>query len=103
MAIKHVVVFQFKPAVSESEIAQFMAALNSFVGTIPGCLDFNWGPYAGPFPGGEGSNKGFTHGFIMTWADRESRASYLPHPLHQDFVKKWLGIVDDLVAFDFEA
>lgn len=38
----------------------------------------------GPYNGDEGLNDGFTHGFLMTFADEASRDRYLPHPVHED-------------------
>jgi len=103
MSVKHMVVFKFKPEIADEQITGFMNALADFKGRIDGFVDFEWGPYAGPFKGGEGANKGFTHGFVMTWKDWKSRNEYLPHPIHQSFLERWIWIVEDFVAFDFEA
>ena len=68
---------------------------------IPGLLDFSGGPYSSP----EGFNKGFTHGFVTTFADEASRDAYLPHPEHEK-VKAIVfpaldGGMDGVAAFDW--
>jgi len=68
---------------------------------IPGLLDFSGGPYSSP----EGLNQGFTHGFIMTFADEASRDAYLPHPDHEVVKQQILAHLDGgleaVAAFDW--
>lgn len=100
--IKHAVILKFKPGVTPAKIQQNFAALAALREKIPGLLDFSGGPYSSP----EGLNKGFTHGFIMTFADAASRDAYLPHPDHE-VVKNMIlpdldGGVDGVIAFDWQ-
>src|SRR5687768_11908743 len=100
--IKHAVILKFKPSVTAAKIQQNFAALADLREKIPGLLDFSGGPYSSP----EGFNKGFTHGFIMTFADAASRDAYLPHPDHE-VVKQMIlpdldGGVAGVIAFDWE-
>jgi hypothetical protein len=71
--------------------------------TIPGLLSFAGGPYASP----EGLNRGFTHGFAMTFRDAKARDGYLPHPDHERVKESILplleGGLDGVLAFDFES
>jgi hypothetical protein len=103
MPVKHLVVFEFKPEAKPADIDGIMQALAGFVGQIPGLLDFEGGRYSGPYPGAEGLNKNYSHGFVMTFRDAASRAAYLPHPVHVRFKDKLVPLLKDVVAFDFES
>ena len=101
--VKHVVLLKFKAGLSQAKIDEIFAALDGLRGKIPGLLDFSGGAYSSD----EGLNKGFTHGFVMTFTDAASRDAYLPHPEHE-VVKKMIfpeldGGLDGVVAFDWEA
>ncbi|GMV98463.1 MAG: Dabb family protein [Phycisphaerae bacterium] len=100
--IKHAVVFKLKAGTSAEQAREIMAALAGLKGKIPGLLDFSGGPYSSP----EGLNQGFTHGFVMTFADAASRDGYLPHPEHEK-VKQLIfprleGGLAGVIAFDWE-
>jgi hypothetical protein len=49
--------------------------------------------------------RGFTHGFCMTFQDARSRDAYLPHPLHEKVKEQVLAILDGgldgVLAFDY--
>ncbi|GMU24242.1 MAG: hypothetical protein AMXMBFR13_43180 [Phycisphaerae bacterium] len=99
--VKHVVLLRFKPGTSQQQVDQIFAALAGLQSKIPGLLDFSGGPYSS----GEGLNRGFTHGFVMTFADEASRDGYLPHPEHEK-VKAIIqpnlqNGMDGVVAFDW--
>lgn len=102
MAIKHLVVFEFKPGTTAADIARIMEGLQDLVGQVPGLLDFQGGAYSGPYPGATGLNKRYTHGFVMTFEDAAARAAYLPHPAHVRFKDELLlPHLQDVIAFDF--
>jgi hypothetical protein len=77
--VKHVVFFRFKKEAPVGEIEAIFAGLADLRRVIPGILDFSAGSYASP----EGLGRGFTHGFVMTFADEATRDIYLPHPDHE--------------------
>ncbi len=99
--VKHVVLLKLKNTTTERKIREIFAALDGLRGKIPGLLDFSGGPYSS----GEGLHKGFTHGFVMTFADPQSRDAYLPHPDHekvkQIIVPELDGGLNGVVAFDW--
>jgi len=100
--IKHVVLLKFRNSTSERKLGEIFAALGGLRDRIPGLLDFSGGAYCSP----EGLQRGFTHGFVMTFADAASRDAYLPHPEHEK-VKQMIfpeldGGLDGVVAFDWE-
>jgi hypothetical protein len=49
----------------------------------------------------ENKQKGFTHGFVVTFGDEKGRDIYLPHPAHQEFVKLVGPRVADVLVFDY--
>ncbi len=99
--VKHAVLLRFKPEISDSQARALLAAVGGLQHKIPGILDFSGGAYSSP----EGFNKGFTHGFVMTFVDEKSRDDYLPHPEHEVVKEQILaaldGGTDGVVAFDW--
>ena len=95
----HIVILKFKDGVGEEQISSIFSSLESLFNnkTISGLLSYSGGPYSSP----EGLNKGFTHGFTMTFADEASRNNYFPHPDHESIKNAIIPIVDDVVAFDY--
>ena len=100
--IKHAVFIRFKPETSQTRIHELFAVLEGFPNTIPGLLDFSGGPNSSV----EGLNKGYTHGFVMTFADAASRDAYLTNPEHEAFNKMVFpeleGGLDGAVVVDWE-
>ncbi|MBM3991027.1 MAG: Dabb family protein [Planctomycetes bacterium] len=99
--ITHVVLLRIRRDVSQAKVDAVFAALADLRTRIPGLLSFSGGAYTSP----EGLNRGFTHGFVMTFEDAASRDAYLPHPDHE-MVKAIVlnvldGGVDGVVAFDY--
>lgn len=99
--IKHAVMLKLKAGTSPAKTREIFEALAALKSKIPGLLDFSGGPYSSP----EGLNQGFTHGFVMTFADAASRDGYLPHPAH-DEVKQLIfpeleGGLAGVIAFDW--
>jgi hypothetical protein len=99
--VKHVALLRFKPDTSPVTIAALFAALDGLRQTVPGLLDFS----AGANNSTEGVAKGFTHGFLMTFADEASRDGYLPHPEHEAVkaqIIPWLdGGIDGVIVVDW--
>lgn len=99
--ITHVVLLKIRKDVSKYQVAKVFEALAGLQKKIPGILSFSGGAYTSP----EGLNRGFTHGFVMTFKDAASRDVYLPHPDHEvvkAIVLKVLdGGIDGVVAFDY--
>ena len=99
---KHIVLLRFKPQTSREEIAEIFEALDDLQERIPGIVDIA----AGPYDSAEGMHKGFTHAFVVTFADVESRDNCLKHAAHERFKqlmeKQLAGGLADLIAFDFK-
>jgi hypothetical protein len=102
MPVKHVVLLRFKPSTPPARIRQLFTALGDLGSKIPGLLDFSWGPNSSP----EGLHQGFTHGFVMTFADQASRDAYLPHADHEAVKALVLpeldGGIDGAIVLDWD-
>jgi hypothetical protein len=100
--ITHVVLLRVKKATPKAEIDRVFRELAGLKGKIPGLLTFSGGAYSSP----EGMQKGFTHGFVMTFTDAAARDVYLPHPEHEKVKKIVFAVLDGghdgVVAFDYE-
>jgi hypothetical protein len=99
--ITHMVLLRFKRSAPKPEIDRIFGELAGLQKKVPGILSFSGGPYSSP----EGMQKGFTHGFCMTFQDAASRDAYLPHPEHEKVKKLVLsqldGGLDGALAFDY--
>lgn len=99
--ITHVVLLRLQTDLPKTAVDGVFAELASLQGRIPGLSSFAGGPYSSP----EGLNRGYTHGFVMTFQDARSRDAYLTHPEHEKVKEKVLGALEGgvggVIAFDF--
>ena len=99
---QHIVLLRFPPRTTHETIAEIFEAIDEMRDRIPGIVDIDAGEYESP----EGLNQGFTHGFVVTFADMASRDAYLEHPDHEPVKQLILdaleGNLEDVLAFDFK-
>jgi len=95
----HVVSFKFKPSATQEQIAQVVTAFRDLKKKIPTIGDFEWGVNVSP----EKHDKGFTHGFLLSFANEKDRDDYLVHPDHKAFGKLLGPILDDVFVIDYWA
>ncbi len=97
--IHHIVLFTFYENTAPEKIKALADALEILPKKIPGVTHYIWGPSIS----NEHLEKGYTHGFIMTFENKEARDNYLPHPLHKELVIKYVDpICDKGISFDIE-
>jgi len=96
--IKHIALFKFKEGTTEDEVQRVLDELMELSENVPGIEDYVAGVNNSP----EGFNKGFTHGFVMTFTDAAARDAYLPHPEHERAKATVLPLVGDVIILDFE-
>ena len=98
-AVRHVVVFRYKPDASPEKIQQVTTAFTALKDKIPGILAMEHGVNHSP----EKLDQGFTHVFQVTFVDAAARDSYLPHPTHKAFgaMLGGLGILDAVFVVDY--
>ena len=86
----HVVAFKFKDSASKADIKKVEDAFRDLKGKISQIQSLEWGTNVSP----EKHDKGFTHGFVLTFKTEKDRDDYLVHPDH----KKFGGIVGPVLA-----
>ena len=95
--LKHAVFFKFNDDASPAavkEVEEAFAALPSKIDTIKA---FEWGKNNSP----ERHSHGFTHCFMVTFANDPGRAIYLPHADHKAFVDVLKPSLDKVRVLDF--
>jgi hypothetical protein len=93
----HVVSFKFKETASKEQIKQVEDAFRDLKKKIKEIKDYKWGTNVSP----EKHDKGFTHGFILTFDNEKDRDAYLVHPDHKAFGKMLGPILGDVFVIDF--
>jgi hypothetical protein len=83
---RHVVLFKFYDKTSKETVGLIVEAFHVLCAELPFVRDFEWGLNSSP----ENLNEGYTHCFIVTFADAKGRDAYLPHPAHQAFCRNYL-------------
>jgi hypothetical protein len=98
-AVRHVVVFRFKPDASPDKIQQITAAFAALKDQIPNVLSFEHGVNNSP----EKLNQGFTHVYQLTFTNAAARDAYLVHPAHKAFgtLLGGLGVFDGAFVVDY--
>ena len=97
--LRHVVLFKFKPEATQEQIREIVAGFQTLPKKIDGITAFEWGTDVSP----EGLADGFTHCFVVTFKDSQSRDAYLPHQAHKDFVATLLPKLDKVLVVDYFA
>jgi hypothetical protein len=100
--IKHVVLLAFKKELPRSTIETILSQMEHLAEQIPEIQEFSGGANCSP----ENLSRGFTHGFIMTFADVSSRDIYLAHPAHVHVAQTYVlpalqNGLDSALAFDY--
>jgi hypothetical protein len=95
--LRHVVLFKFKDTVTKEQVAEVVAAFGALPGKIDTIRAFEWGTDVSV----EMKAEGFTHCFVVTFADAKGRDDYLPHPAHKDFIKIAGPRIEKVLVFDY--
>ena len=83
---RHVVLFKFHDNTSKETVTSIVEAFRALCAELPFVRGFEWGRNSSP----ENLNEGYTHCFIVTFANNKDRDAYLPHPAHQAFCRTHL-------------
>jgi hypothetical protein len=95
--LRHVVAFKYKETTSPADQKKVADGIRALTKKVKVVKDFEWGINNSP----ENLNKGFTHGFILTFASEEDRKTYLDHPEHKKFVEMAMPLIGDVFVIDF--
>jgi hypothetical protein len=102
MPTRHFVLVRVRPDVPPAEVERAFDALARLQGQIPGLVSFGAGANTSP----EGRDQGYTHGFVMDFADAAARDAYLPDPRHREAATGLRAIRDPgeggILVFDFD-
>ncbi|MEM9538833.1 MAG: Dabb family protein [Cyanobacteria bacterium P01_E01_bin.42] len=95
--IEHIVLFKWQESASKEAIAVAIAALQEMKGKIPTIVDLSCGENFCD------RARGYTHGLVVRFSDREGLDAYQSHPLHQDIIAKYIKpIVAEVLALDYK-
>ena len=100
--IRHIVFVKFPADAPAEAIAALFRQLDDLRAALPGMLSFEGGANVSP----EGLSRGFTHVFVVDFADAAARDAYLVHPAHQAagarLVAAAEGGIDGLIVMDVD-
>lgn len=95
--VEHLVLLKLKPGASEQKTQAMLEAVRGLKAKMDGIVDLTAGPNYSD------RAKGFTHGVMVRFRDREALAKYLPHPIHQQVVQEHIKpILDEVIVVDYE-
>ncbi|MFN0122479.1 MAG: Dabb family protein [Blastocatellia bacterium] len=103
MSIIHLAFFQWKPTLSEQELAALRQEFAALQAVIPDIKSFRWIRNNST----ENLDKGFEEGICLEFDDAEARQRYLEHPAHVAFAQGTVipalerGL-DSVLVFDYE-
>lgn len=95
--LRHFVLFKFKDDAKPEAVQAVVDAFGALPSKIDVITEFEMGTDVSV----EMKADGFTHGFLVTFADEKGREIYLPHPAHQEFVKLVGPVIDKVLVFDY--
>jgi len=97
--LRHVVLLKFKPEATAEQIKAIETAFAELPKKIDTITAFEWGTDVAP----EKRSEGFTHCFLVTFADEAGRDAYLPHQAHQEFVSLLKPQLEKVLVVDYWA
>ncbi len=95
--VRHFVSVKFKETTTAEQIQQVLIAFQNMKKGIPEIISMEFGPDVSI----EKRSKGFTHGFLLTFASETDRDTYLVHPVHKEFLALVKPLMDDIFVLDF--
>ena len=95
--LRHVVAFKFKDTATPEKIKEVEKGFRALKDKISVVVSIE----AGTNISKENFDKGFTHGFIVTFKSEKDRDAYLVHAEHKKFVDLALPSVADVFVLDF--
>jgi hypothetical protein len=95
--LRHIVLFRFRADVPAAQVDALVAAFAALPAVIDAVRTLEWGLDNSP----EALAQGFTHGFVLTFADAAGRDRYLQHPAHLAFVAQVKPALAQALVFDF--
>lgn len=94
--LTHIVVWKYKPEVSEEQRREHVARLRALEGRIPEIRSFAVGADVLGLP------RSYHTGLVVTFDDRASLAAYDAHPEHQAVAQFGRTVSEHVASVDFE-
>jgi hypothetical protein len=95
--LRHIVMYKFKDDLPQAKIDEVVAAFNK----LPSQIEQIIGYEAGTNVSREGKSEGFTHAFVVTFANEADLDTYIKHPAHQAYVNVVKDRREKVIVFDF--
>ena len=95
--LRHCVLVKFKADLTPEQIKESENAFRSLKSKIDVIKDFEWGTDVSV----EGKAEGFTHCFLVTFAEAKDRDTYLPHAAHKEFVSLVGPRIEKVLVVDY--
>ena len=93
--LTHIVVWKYKPEITENEREEHRAKLRNLKGIIAEIIDFNVGADMLHLP------RSYDTGLVATFADQAGLDAYTVHPMHQEVANLGKIIAEHVVSVDF--
>jgi hypothetical protein len=101
--IRHIVLVNFMPNVSEADIAEIFGELHEIEGQVPGLLAITSGRSESP----EQMERGYMHGFTIDFASWTDLQTYQDHPAHKalgaKLVANAVSGIEGILVFDLHS
>lgn len=94
--LTHIVIWKYKPEVSEEQRREHVARLRALEGRIPEIRSFAVGADVLGLP------RSYHTGLVATFDDRAGLTAYDAHPEHQAVVQLGRAISEHVASVDFE-
>ena len=95
--LRHAVFFKFKDSSTKDQVNDVVEAFRALPAKIDGIKGFEHGTNISR----EEFDDGFTHCFLLSFADDAGRAAYLPHPEHKAFGNVLRPHLDKVFVIDY--
>jgi len=97
--LRHVVLYKFKADLTAEQVQEVVDAFSALPKQIDSIIGFERGTNVSR----EQKSDGFTHCFVVTFADEPGRDAYLTSPAHEAYVKVVRDRRDKVIVFDYWA
>lgn len=93
--VQHLVLFRLREPPGPEIEEEMRRQISSWVGEIPGLRRLRFGADVG------GRAQGYQYCLLTEFEDADALAAYLPHPLHQSFLRWVTERPFDILRFDY--
>jgi stress responsive alpha/beta barrel protein len=97
--LRHVVLYKFKADLKAEQVQEVVDAFSALPKKVESIIGFERGTNVSR----EQKSEGFTHCFMVTFADEQGRDAYLVSPAHEAYVKVVRDRREKVIVFDYWA